>query len=91
MPDPVVGSPSWAAEEAVPSLEPSHAIPHARMLAARDRTQVQLFPAGQYCVNELGNCGAKYEKLVYSSWFGFYVPRGDSLEEGAFDSCLAVS
>ncbi len=83
--------PFWTAEEAVPRLEPFRAIPPARMLAARDRAQVQLFPAGQHCVNELGRCGAKYEKLVYSSRFGFSVPRGDSLEEGAFDCCLAVS
>lgn len=83
--------PFWAAEEAVPQLEPLRAIFPARMLAARDENQVQLFPAGQHCVNELGNCGAKYEKLVYSSRFGFSVPRGDSLEEGAFDCCLAVS
>ena len=83
--------PFWTAQEAVPALEPLHAIPAARMLAARDGSQVQLFPAGQYCVNELGRCAAKYEKLVYSSRFGFSVPRGDSLEEGAFDCCLAVS
>lgn len=83
--------PFWTAQEAVPGLEPLRAIPPARMLAARDRTQVQLFPAGQHCVNELGHCAAKYEKLVYSSRFGFSVPRGDSLEEGAFDCCLAVS
>lgn len=83
--------PFWTAEEEVPRLEPLRAIPPARMLAARDESQVQLFPAGQHCVNELGHCGAKYEKLVYSSRFGFSVPRGDSLEEGAFDCCLAVS
>lgn len=83
--------PFWTAEEAVPHLEPLRAIFPARMLAARDESQVQLFPAGQHCVNELGRCGAKYEKLVYSSRFGFSVPRGDSLEEGAFDCCLAVS
>lgn len=83
--------PFWTAEEEVPRLEPLYVIPPARMLAARDESQVQLFPAGQHCVNELGCCGAKYEKLVYSSRFGFSVPRGDSLEEGAFDCCLAVS
>ena len=61
------------------------------MLIARSGEQVQLFPAGQSCVCQLGQVGPKYEKLVYSSRFGFSVPRGDSLEEGAFDSCLAVS
>ena len=61
------------------------------MLIARSGGQVQLFPAGQSCVCQLGQVGPKYEKLVYSSRFGFSVPRGDSLEEGAFDCCLAVS
>lgn len=83
--------PFWQAEEEIPELAEQKLLPQARMLAARDGTQVQLFPAGQMCVNQLGNCAAKYEKLVYSSRFGFSVPRGDSLEEGAFDSCLAVS
>lgn len=83
--------PFWTAEERVPQLDDFHVLPEARMLAARDAAQVQLFPAGQYCVNQLGNCGAKYEKLVYSSRFGFSVPRGGTLEEGAFDCCLAVS
>lgn len=83
--------PFWQAREEIPELSEQKPLPQARMLAARDGTQVQLFPAGQHCVNQLGNCAAKYEKLVYSSRFGFSVPRGDSLEEGAFDNCLAVS
>lgn len=83
--------PFWQAEEEIPELAEQKLLPRARMLAARDHTQVQLFPAGQMCVNQLGQIAAKYEKLVYSSRFGFSVSRGDSLEEGAFDSCLAVS
>ena len=83
--------PFWQAEEQIPVLEPLHPLPQARMLLARSETQVQLFPAGQSCVCQLGQVGSKYEKLVYSSRFGFSVSRGDSLEEGAFDSCLAVS
>lgn len=83
--------PFWQAEEQVPGLEPLRPLPRARMLIARSGGQVQLFPAGQSCVNQLGQVGPKYEKLVYSSRFGFSVSRGDSLEEGAFDSCLAVS
>ena len=83
--------PFWRAEEEAPALEPLRALPRARMLIARSGGQVQLFPAGQSCVCQLGQVGPKYEKLVYSSRFGFSVPRGDSLEEGAFDSCLAVS
>jgi len=83
--------PFWQAQEEVPELEPRKLLPRARMLAARSHSQVQLFPAGQMCVNQLGQIAPKYEKLVYSSRFGFSVSRGDSLEEGAFDSCLAVS
>lgn len=83
--------PFWQAEEQVPGLEPLRPLPRARMLIARSGGQVQLFPAGQSCVNQLGQVGPKYEKLVYSSRFGFSVSRGNSLEEGAFDSCLAVS
>ena len=83
--------PFWQSEEQVPVLEPLRLLPQARMLLARSGGQVQLFPSGQSCVCQLGQVGPKYEKLVYSSRFGFSVPRGDSLEEGAFDNCLAVS
>ena len=83
--------PFWRAEEAAPRLEERKLLPQARMLALRDGGQVQLFPAGQHCVNQLGQCAAKYEKLVYSSRFGFSVSRGTGLEDGAFDCCLAVS
>lgn len=81
----------WQAEEQVPALESMRSLPKARMLIARSKEQVQLFPAGQSCLCQLGQVGAKYEKLVYSSRFGFSVSRGNTLEEGAFDSCLAVS
>lgn len=83
--------PFWASEEAVPALAARKLLPQARMLLCRDENQVQMFVAGQHCVNELGACAAKYEKLVYSSRFGFSVPRGETLEEGAFDNCMAFS
>ncbi|MBD5161458.1 MAG: DUF2264 domain-containing protein, partial [Oscillibacter sp.] len=83
--------PFWQAEEIIPKLSERKLLPRARMLAVRSPDQVQLFPAGQMCVNQLGQIAPKYEKLVYSSRFGFSVSRGDSLEEGAFDNCLAVS
>jgi len=83
--------PFWQAGEETPELERRKLLPHARMLAVRSQDQVQLFPAGQMCVNQLGQIAPKYEKLVYSSRFGFSVSRGESLEEGAFDNCLAVS
>ena len=81
----------WQAEEEIPTMAPQKLLPRARMLAVRSAKQVQLFPAGQSCVNQPGQIAPKYEKLVYSSRFGFSVSRGESLEEGAFDSCLAVS
>lgn len=83
--------PFWKSEEKVPELKSRRLIPQARMLLCRDEKQVQMFPAGQHCVNQLGNCAAKYEKLCYSTRFGFSVSRGDSLEEGAFDNCMAFS
>lgn len=83
--------PFWTSEEEVPALDALHPIPQARMLIARGEGQVQMFPAGQHCVNQLGNCAAKYEKLCYSTRFGFSVPRGESLEEGAYDNGPAFS
>lgn len=83
--------PFWTAEEEVPALERQKAIPQARMILCRDERQVSMFVTGQHCVNQLGSCAAKYEKLVYSSRFGFSVPRGESLEEGAYDNGPAFS
>lgn len=83
--------PFWTSEEEIPTLDAVKAIPQARMLLCRDKRQVQMFVAGQHCVNQLGNCAAKYEKLCYSTDFGFSVPRGESLEEGAFDNGPAFS
>ena len=83
--------PFWTSPEVVPQLEKEAYLPAARMILRRDESQVQMFPAGHSCVCQLGQVAAKYEKLVYSSRFGYSVSRGDSLEEGAFDSCLAVS
>lgn len=68
--------PFWRAEEEIPSLDPLRSLPKARMLIARSGGQVQLFPAGQSCVCQLGQVGPKYEKLVYSSRFSFSVPWG---------------
>ena len=83
--------PFWQAKEEVPALMEQKLLPQARMVAVRSGGQARLFPAGQMCVNQLGQIAPKYEKLVYDSRFGFSVSRGESLEEGAFDSCLAVS
>lgn len=74
--------PFWRAEEEIPALEPLRSLPKARMLIARSGGQVQLFPAGQSCVCQLGQVGPKYEKLVYSSRFGFSVPVGTAWRRG---------
>ena len=54
------------------------------------KDHVTAYPVGQHSM-EHGNCAAKYEKFVYSNYFGFSVSRGDSLDAGAFDNVLAVS
>lgn len=46
--------------------------------------------AGQHSTN-FGNTAAKYQKFVYSNLFGFSVPRGIELEDGAFDNTLAAT
>ncbi len=54
------------------------------------KDHVTAYPAGQHAM-EHGNCAAKYEKFVYSNYFGFSISRGDSLDAGAFDNTLAAS
>ncbi|MEI5993832.1 DUF2264 domain-containing protein [Candidatus Enterococcus mansonii] len=49
------------------------------------------FPAGMM-VEGQAHAEAKYSKFVYSTKFGFSVPKaGFSYEEGAFDNTLAIS
>lgn len=51
----------------------------------------QMFPFGQ-SINYQPHCAAKYSKFVYSSVFGFSVPKSTYYYyEGAFDNILAVS
>lgn len=64
-----------------------------RMILVHSKTgkEVQAFTAGQHS-HEHAHGDAKYEKFVYSSTFGFSVPKGRVLlKQGAFDSTLAVS
>lgn len=54
-------------------------------------THLQAFPAGQF-VNQQSFPHAKYSKFVYSTKFGFSVPKSDYwYYEGAYDSTLALS
>lgn len=54
-------------------------------------THLQAFPAGQF-VNQQSFPHAKYNKFVYSTRFGFSVPKSDYwYYEGAYDSTLALA
>lgn len=53
---------------------------------------VVAFNSGHLYTNEHTHTSAKYEKFVYSTGFGFSVPRSEwGLSQGAFDSMLALS
>lgn len=85
--------PFWQAKEQ-PFAAPSVSLqPHARLLFSRSGCgrHVMAFAAGNHAAgHSLGE--AKYEKFVYSTRFGFSVPKGRyGLAAGAFDSMLAVS
>lgn len=82
--------PFWCAEETELCCEKQICLPHPHMLVTHEGGHAQIYPAGQHSM-EHGSCAAKYEKFVYSSQFGFSVPRGTTLESGAFDNTLAVS
>lgn len=83
--------PFWQAEEMAFPYQEKMLLSHPHMLITHDRNHhVLAYTAGQHCQNH-GTCEAKYEKFVYSNRFGFSVPRGTGLREGAFDSTLAVS
>lgn len=83
----------WQAEEKA-YMPPERLLDrHARMLIVRDAQnwQVQAFTAGNHAP-EHEHTDAKYEKFVYSTLFGFSVPRGThGLRQGAFDNMLALS
>lgn len=86
--------PFWKAEEVSLPHSPQTMLPKSRMLLCHDETDggdhVTMYPVGQHSANH-GNCAAKYEKFVYSNRFGFCIPRGNRLDDGAFDCTLAAS
>lgn len=76
-----------------PNLARQKLLPEAKMLVTRhsENTDLHCFPTGQYC-EQHAQGDAKYGKFVYSTNFGFSVPKGlMTLERGAFDNGLAVS
>lgn len=85
--------PFWLAEEeALPELDASRKMASPRMLLHRSGNHVAAFNAGCRTSNEHTHVAPKYEKFVYSTAFGFSVPRAEwGLAQGAFDSMLALS
>ncbi|MNC12992.1 hypothetical protein D3C75_607230 [compost metagenome] len=66
----------------------------AHLVIVRDAgaNHVAAFNSGHLYSNEHTHTSAKYEKFVYSTGFGFSVPRAEwGLSQGAFDSMLALS
>jgi len=83
--------PFWTAKEKAPKLPDHIPIPEARGIIQGDDTQRQFFVVGQHAAPWLSHAQSKYEKFVYSSHFGFSVPKSTiGLSQGAFDNTLAV-
>lgn len=86
--------PYWQAEEVEQEVLQSR-IALASMKAMIEHTHhskhALMYPVGQFIGYQNHAC-AKYSKFVYSTVFGFSVPRSNYYYyEGAFDSVLAVS
>ncbi|UJF31375.1 DUF2264 domain-containing protein [Paenibacillus hexagrammi] len=95
--------PYWSAEELpIPELpaksvqKAAHLVicrsPMAQDKAPAQNAHVFAFNSGHLSTNEHTHTSAKYEKFVYSTAFGFSVPRAEwGIVQGAFDSMLALS
>lgn len=85
--------PFWQVEEQeLPTLDSLKTDKKTEQTIIRDGKHVLLFPNGYKHFDYHNHTHSKYEKFVYSSHFGFSVPRSNlSLSEGAFDSMLALS
>lgn len=87
--------PFWTSEELpLPELDTVDAQKPAHLVLVRDQASghVAAFNSGHLGTNEHTHTSAKYEKFVYSTGFGFSVPRSEwGLSQGAFDSMLALS
>jgi hypothetical protein len=87
--------PFWQAEELpLPPSQP-YAVqqqPHLVLCSDPATGHVAAFNSGHRATNEHTHTSAKYEKFVYSTAFGFSVPRGEwGLSQGAYDGMLALS
>lgn len=85
---------SWQLAAEAPQLkQDNYCLNEADMLLVRNQenTDVQSFVTNQFC-EQHAHGEAKYSKFVYSTNFGFSVPKGImNLERGGFDNCLVVS
>ncbi|WP_334072715.1 MULTISPECIES: DUF2264 domain-containing protein [Paenibacillus] len=87
--------PFWQAEEMPLPAGPPVSVqkpPHLVICRREESGHVAAFNSGNLTTNEHTHTSAKYEKFVYSTAFGFSVPRAEwGLSQGAFDSMLALS
>ncbi len=85
----------WQAEELPLPAQPAvtvQAEPHLVVCRDAETDHVTAFNSGHRSTNEHTHTSAKYEKFVYSTAFGFSVPRAEwGLAQGAFDNMLALS
>lgn len=85
--------PFWSAAPLPIQRTEKRVIEKGNMLFVREASGNHLlgYPAGMMIENQ-AHAQAKYSKFVYSTKFGFSVPKaGVSYEEGAFDNTLALS
>lgn len=81
-------------EQDLPDLPSLSVQPEPHLVLCRQTAtgHVAAFNTGHLSTNEHTHTSAKYEKFVYSSAFGFSVPRGEwGLAQGAMDSMLGLS
>jgi hypothetical protein len=85
--------PFWTAKPQPIKRMKQRVIEKGNMLVVHNKASRHLlgYPAGLMIENQ-AHALAKYSKFVYSSKFGFSVPKaGVSYEKGAYDNTLAVS
>ncbi|WP_052380388.1 DUF2264 domain-containing protein [Paenibacillus camerounensis] len=85
--------PFWKEDELMlPELPAVSVQQPAHLVMVRKAGHVAGFNSGHLYTNEHTHTSAKYEKFVYSTGFGFSVPRAEwGLSQGAFDCMLALS
>lgn len=83
--------PFWTADiEPMPKLDDIHYAPYANMIMTRQGDNACLYPCGDYGEYANNHACAKYSKFVYSTKFGFSVPREYlGIHQAAADNVLA--